>query len=371
MTRYYKTSYGYKSSDGSMGGVLAAILLVALAVWFFSAIFIPMVIILGLYLVYWFCSDPAQRSGVTLAVLSVITVISGVCYFAVRSNQAAEDVVPKISLSLEMPFLATDEVEPMLGEEIKQGDDGNYYVILTDHCTNYEHSCKNAPDIRVEVKADGDAEKIKAELSVTQIGMEKTDDMPFWMQNDTEYFKDKVLYSGDHSSYVIDGDDFRMNESGYAAKQPTKLTIEAKNKGGSDRITLIVTKLPVYLACSRYNEQNPGKSAVNDVGLCRERQAYVDKEAAEKAEKEKAEEQKSQSSSGVSGGSSGASASGACLHYEAGRCWDDLELEAYDQGRYDKIYGSYGQGYYESGDCDSVCQSILEEAYDEGYYDGW
>ncbi len=58
-----------------------------------------------------------------------------------------------------------------------------------------------------------------------------------------------------------------------------------------------------------------------------------------------------------------------CIHYEYGRCWDDLEDAAYDAGRWDGNYGSYGNSYYESDDCDDLCQDIMEDAYEEGYYD--
>lgn len=58
-----------------------------------------------------------------------------------------------------------------------------------------------------------------------------------------------------------------------------------------------------------------------------------------------------------------------CIHYEHGRCWDDLEDEAYDAGRWDGSYGYYGDSYYEGDNCDDLCQSIMEDAYDEGYYD--
>lgn len=65
--------------------------------------------------------------------------------------------------------------------------------------------------------------------------------------------------------------------------------------------------------------------------------------------------------------SSPSSSSSTCLHYEAGRCWDDLEVEAYSQGQYDKYYGNYGDSYYESDECDQLCQDILEDAYEQGY----
>ena len=61
--------------------------------------------------------------------------------------------------------------------------------------------------------------------------------------------------------------------------------------------------------------------------------------------------------------------SSTCHHYEAGRCWDNLEDEAYNQGQDDKYYGRYGASYYEIDDCDNLCKDILEDAYNEGYED--
>ena len=61
--------------------------------------------------------------------------------------------------------------------------------------------------------------------------------------------------------------------------------------------------------------------------------------------------------------------SSSCLHYEAGRCWDELENEMYSSGLYDHNYGYYGGSYTYPDDCDTRCQDILEDAYEEGYYD--
>ena len=60
-----------------------------------------------------------------------------------------------------------------------------------------------------------------------------------------------------------------------------------------------------------------------------------------------------------------------CLHYEAGRCWDDLEVEAYSTGLYDRQNGYYGASVYYDEDCDAICQDILDDAYDEGWYDSY
>lgn len=58
-----------------------------------------------------------------------------------------------------------------------------------------------------------------------------------------------------------------------------------------------------------------------------------------------------------------------CHHEEAGRCWDDLEDEAYSAGAYDHEYGYYGASLDYTDDCDALCRDILEDAYDEGWYD--
>ena len=61
--------------------------------------------------------------------------------------------------------------------------------------------------------------------------------------------------------------------------------------------------------------------------------------------------------------------SSSCLHYEAGRCWDEYENEMYSSGLYDHNYGYYGGSFMPPDDCDQTCQDILEDAYEEGYYD--
>ena len=63
------------------------------------------------------------------------------------------------------------------------------------------------------------------------------------------------------------------------------------------------------------------------------------------------------------------SATTTCHHEEAGRCWDDLEDEAYSAGAYDHEYGYYGASLDYADDCDTLCRDILEDAYDEGWHD--
>ena len=63
------------------------------------------------------------------------------------------------------------------------------------------------------------------------------------------------------------------------------------------------------------------------------------------------------------------STNSSCYHEEAGRCWDDLEDEAYSAGQYDRLYGYYGATLEYADDCDALCREIIEDAYDEGWYD--
>ena len=59
----------------------------------------------------------------------------------------------------------------------------------------------------------------------------------------------------------------------------------------------------------------------------------------------------------------------SCYHEEAGRCWDDLDDEAYSAGQYDRQFGYYGATLEYTDDCDALCREIIEDAYDEGWYD--
>ena len=58
-----------------------------------------------------------------------------------------------------------------------------------------------------------------------------------------------------------------------------------------------------------------------------------------------------------------------CYHEEGGRCWDDLEDEAYSAGQYDRQFGYYGATLEYADNCDALCREIIEDAYDEGWYD--
>ncbi len=60
----------------------------------------------------------------------------------------------------------------------------------------------------------------------------------------------------------------------------------------------------------------------------------------------------------------------SCYHEEYGVCWDELEDNNYSAGLYDREYGRYGASVIYPDSCDSVCRDIIDDAYEEGWYDG-
>ncbi len=60
----------------------------------------------------------------------------------------------------------------------------------------------------------------------------------------------------------------------------------------------------------------------------------------------------------------------SCYHEEYGICWDELEDNNYSAGLYDREYGRYGASVIYPDSCDSVCRDIIDDAYEEGWYDG-
>ena len=60
----------------------------------------------------------------------------------------------------------------------------------------------------------------------------------------------------------------------------------------------------------------------------------------------------------------------SCYHEEYGICWDELEDNKYSAGLYDREYERYGASVIYPDSCDSVCRDIIDDAYEEGWYDG-
>ena len=59
-----------------------------------------------------------------------------------------------------------------------------------------------------------------------------------------------------------------------------------------------------------------------------------------------------------------------CHHEEQGVCWDELEDANYSAGLYDRENANYGATIDYPDSCDSVCRDIIDDAYEEGWYDG-
>jgi len=125
----------------------------------------------------------------------------------------------------------------------------------------------------------------------------------------------------------------------------TKFTLIAENTAGRVEKTLTVTKITHRAAC--------------DADPANKTHAYCSHFY--KTEDKPALTLPTHSSSGNSGASSG------CVHYEAGQCWDEIDDEAYESGRWDKDFGHYGGGYNPPEDCTGICADIYDEAYTEGY----
>lgn len=120
----------------------------------------------------------------------------------------------------------------------------------------------------------------------------------------------------------------------------TKLTITAENTAGKVEKTLTVTKTTYREAC----DANPANKTNR---YCSH--FY-------KTEETPAPTLPNHSGSG-------------CVHYESGQCWDEIEDEAYENGRWDKDFGSYGGGYNPPANCTGICKDIYDEAYMQGYED--
>lgn len=327
-------------------------------------IIVILLLFFAIYIVFNFCSAFGESGSVIGLILSGLILLgAGHAWLCTNVWWYGEKVVPpEINLSFERSsFWAADpDLEPLLGEEIIQDEDGNYFVTLTDHRL-YSDDSDKTPDLKVTITPESATlKKADATLKITQFAVQN----PSSRTNDSSR-KNQVTTLDENFVYTINGSKIRYNED--PTVEPTVYRIVAKNKRGESSATLTVTRYPLYKACEIYNAEHPGRSAADDVPLCGKRADYIKQhEASSNSSSSNSSNPASNNSNNSSTGKPGSSGS-SCLHYEAGRCWDDLEEAAYSQGQYDKIYGHYGASYYESDNCDYICQSILEDAYDEGY----
>lgn len=320
-----------------------------------------------IYIVFSFCSAFGETGSVVGLILSVLILLgAGNAWLCTNIWWYGEKVVPpEIDISLERysSWLADSDSdpEPLLGEELSRDEDGNYFVTLTDHRIHVDDFDKT-PNLKITITPENATlKKADTTLKITQFAMQNP---PSWISSYNN--KNQITTLDENFIYTINGSKNRYNEN--SAVEPTVYRIVAKNKRGESSVTLTITRYPLYKACEIYNTEHPGRSAIDDVALCKKRADYAKQHETSSDSSSSNSSNSALNNSNNSGSSSKPNSPGSsCLHYEAGRCWDDLEEEAYSQGQYDKIYGHYGDSYYESDSCDYICQSILEDAYDKGY----
>lgn len=126
-----------------------------------------------------------------------------------------------------------------------------------------------------------------------------------------------------------------------------KIKVTAKNNKGSETFELVIKKLNVEEECA--------KSENKEVSICK----------SVKASKETDAKKKSENSTKSNNGTS--VKKNSCVHYEYGKCWDELEDRAYEDGYRDAMNGSHS--YYDP-DCTGHCEDIYEDAYYDGFDDG-
>ena len=330
-------------------------------------IIVVLLLLFAICIIFSFCSAFGKTGSIVGTVLAVLILFgTGNAWLCTNVWWYGEKVVPpEISISLEKSssWAANSDLEPLLGEELIQGENGNCSVTITDHRIYVDDSDKT-PDLKITITPENATlKKAGATLKITQLAMQNP---PSWVNGSNN--KNQVTTLDEKFVFTIDGSKIRYNEN--SGVEPTVYRIVAKNRRGESSATLTVTRYPLYKACVIYNSEHPGRSAADNVPLCGKRADYIKQHEASSSSNNSNFNNSDSNAPNNSGSTSKPSSAGfSCLHYEAGRCWDDLEEEAYIQGQWDKLYGDYGDSYYESNNCDHVCQSILEDAYDRGYDD--
>ncbi len=143
-----------------------------------------------------------------------------------------------------------------------------------------------------------------------------------------------------------------------------KVKITATNRAGSFSREIVINKVSVENECE--------KSENKDAEICKNVREAKESDAKKKAEQEKKDEElrkswqkNTNSSNSTNNGTS--IKKNSCVHYEYGKCWDELEDRAYEDGYRDAMNGNHS--YYTPG-CTGQCEDIYEDAYYDGYEDG-
>ncbi len=312
----------------------------------------------------WLCENFGKAGAIMSAVILLLLAHAWCCTNVTWYGEKV--IAPEISLELSDGFFDLRDAEPLLGEEITLGTDGNYYLTLTDHRLSVDQS-DDALDVKIKIiPENATLTKAKTTLTITKVAREKPSSGDSWGTFYDDEYQDETIRLDDKTEYTINGDALRNNE--HSEVEPTKYIITVKNKVGETTKTLIITKYPLYHACSLYNKTHPEKSAIDDISLCQKR-AAEDERRSKLNNSATNNNPSSSNSSSQSSSSKPTNLTSVCIHYEAGRCWDDLENEAYGNGLWDKDFGDLGGGYNPPDGCTGVCEDIYEDAYYEGYYD--
>lgn len=311
------------------------------------------IILLGIGFLLWLCQF--GKVGIAAAIILVLLTIhawlcSTVWWYGTKV------VPPEISLSLD----ASRDLDPLLGEAITQDDEGNYRVNFVYHQLDNPYS---APKLNIKVTP--------AEASLAK------GNYHFYINNQDLGLSQTIRASSDYkiiTDYTIASDDVNLDtdhSDGTATPQTAKYIIKVSNVAGTAEKTLFITRYLLSEACANYNQAHYQDNSNNGIAACEKLLPPPASTEPAPSTPAPAEPKPSTPAPSAPSGSSSSrpNTDSSCLHFEANRCWDDLELEIYDQGLYDKAYGRYGDGYYEPDDCDESCQDILMDAYDEGYYD--
>lgn len=256
----------------------------------------------------------------------LVIVVIIICLMLIFSSR------PKVPL----PTFSIAQNSILPGEEIVRGSssDSEFEAIVTDHVDakdeifGWEYSGANHIWIHFD---DEDAASDAAGLMVTII----RDGEESEIQKDTK------------SPHIV------VEDLPYGV---TEFTIIAENTAGKVEKRLKVTKTTHRAAC--------------DADLANKTHRYCShfyQVEPEEPQKGASESETSANSNRNFTQNTTPSSEPVCIHFEAGRCWDDIEDEAYDYGRWDKEFGRYGDGYNPPDDCTGLCEDIYDDAYHEGY----
>lgn len=219
------------------------------------------------------------------------------------------------------------------------------------------------------------------------IAMSDNRDFPFYtsprdLERDKITFKARSTAKGhehDDAEIIISGDIERSDRNTLVLTNnnfnhgETRFSVIAKNEAGdSTEQKFIVKKSSVAEVCREKGQQNNNDFSNLTKSMrkyCEGWYQYEQRKNTQNNSGTKKENTDSNSNSSSTTNPSSTTGSNVCVYYEAGRCWDDLENDAYDSGSWDSYFGHEGGGYNPPEGCTGICEDIYEDAYYEGFND--